>query len=163
MPGSAVKAWWCCDLLDRFYVWLPRSSCIPHRLWATSLQNMSHFQLFLHDRHLINTSINVTWHICGSYVTEGSFQDKTEILNFHEQVSSTHVRKLTQLYFCIFCKKNILSFNISMDDMVSMKMCQALKENQTFFIPSSYHYHDCVIIVLFCFYPSQTLLMGKVL
>lgn len=60
-----------------------------------------------------------------------------ETLNFNEQVSSTRLRKLTQFYFCIFCEKNILPFNISMDDMVSMKMCQSLKENQIFFILSS--------------------------
>ena len=86
-----------------------------------------------------------------------------EILNFYEQVSSTHLRKLTQFYFCIFCEKNILSFNISMDDMVSMKMCQALKENQTFLILSSYCYHKRGTGAFLHFYPSQTLFIGKVL
>lgn len=84
-----------------------------------------------------------------------------EILNFYEQVSSTHLRKLTQFYFCIFCEKNILSFNISMDDMVSMKMCQTLKEKQTFLIFSFYHYHECGIVAFLHFYPSQTLFIGK--
>jgi len=64
-----------------------------------------------------------------------------EIFNFYEQVASMHLRKLTQFYFCIFCEKNILSFNISMDDMVSMKMCQALKRKPdfpySFFLSSS--------------------------
>lgn len=60
-----------------------------------------------------------------------------KILNSSKQVSSTLLRKLTQFDFCIFSEKNILSFNISMDDMVSMKMCQSLKENQICLIPAS--------------------------
>lgn len=85
-----------------------------------------------------------------------------EILNFYEQVSSTHLGKLTQFYFCIFCEKNILSFNISMDNMVSMKMCQALKENQTFLILSSYHYHECGIVAFYTF-TLLSLFIGKAL
>lgn len=50
-----------------------------------------------------------------------------------------------------------------MDDMVCMKMCQALKENQTLLILSSYHYHEHGIVAFLHFYPSQTLFIGKVL
>lgn len=50
-----------------------------------------------------------------------------------------------------------------MDDMVSMKMCQALKEKQTSLILSSYHYHERGIGAFSHFYPSQTLFVGEVL
>lgn len=50
-----------------------------------------------------------------------------------------------------------------MDNMVSMKMCQALKENQTFLILSPHCYHECGIVAVAHFHPSQALFIRKVL